>query len=80
MWQADAVALADRVGELLTRIRCAEAELGAVLVEIEDRGVGELFGYRSVARLLEELSDISADAAGKLVRRALRSWASAGFG
>ena len=68
--QADAVALADRVGELVTRIRCAETELGAVLVEIEDRGVGELFGYRSVARLLEELADISADAAGKLVRRA----------
>jgi hypothetical protein len=70
MWQADAVALADRVGELLSRIRCTEAELGTVLVEIEDRGVGELFGYRSVARLLEELADISADAAGRLVRRA----------
>jgi hypothetical protein len=70
IWQADAVALADRVGELVTRIRCAETELGAVLVEIEDRGVGDLFGYRSVTRLLEELADISADAAGKLVRRA----------
>jgi hypothetical protein len=70
IWQADAVALVDRVGELVTRIRCTEAELGAVLVEIEDRGVGDLFGYRSVTRLLEELADISADAAGKLVRRA----------
>ncbi|WP_442875398.1 DUF222 domain-containing protein [Amycolatopsis sp. NBC_00355] len=70
MWQANAVALADRVGELVTRIRCAEAELGAVLVEIEARGVGELFGYRSVGRLLEDLADISADAAGKLLRRA----------
>jgi hypothetical protein len=67
--QADAVALADRVDELLTRVRCAEAELGAVLVDIEDRSVAELFGYRSVARLLEELADVSPDAARKLVRR-----------
>ncbi len=70
MWQADAVALADRVDELVTRIRCAEAELGAVLVEIEHRGVDELFGYRSVARLLAERADISAGTAGKLMRRA----------
>jgi hypothetical protein len=70
MWTAEAVALADRATELLTRIRCAEAELGAVVAEIEDRGVGELFGYRSMARLLEDLADISVGAAGKLVRRA----------
>ncbi|WP_279627708.1 hypothetical protein [Amycolatopsis tolypomycina] len=31
----DAVAFADRIGELLTAIRSAEAELGALLVEIE---------------------------------------------
>jgi hypothetical protein len=55
---ADAVALADRVGELLTCMRSAEAELGAVLVEIEARGVMDLFGYRSVARLLEHLADL----------------------
>ncbi|WP_328644543.1 HNH endonuclease [Amycolatopsis sp. NBC_00348] len=70
MWQADAVALADRVDELVTRIRCAEAELGAVLVEIEHRGVDELFGYRSVARFLADRADISAGVAGKLMRRA----------
>lgn len=79
MWQADAVALADRVGELLTRIRGAEAELSAVLVEIENRGVGDLFGYRSVGRLLAELADIPADAAGKLMRRARALNASPGL-
>lgn len=68
--QADAVALADRVGELLNQIRCTEAELGVVIVEIEDRGVEELFGCRSVPRLLEELADVSAYTARKLVRRA----------
>jgi len=58
VWQADAVALADRVGSLLASMRSAEAELGALLVDIEGRGVMELFGYRSVARLLEHLADI----------------------
>ncbi len=36
---SDAVAIADRIGELLACMRSAEAELGALLVEIEHRGV-----------------------------------------
>ncbi|MEV7097429.1 DUF222 domain-containing protein [Amycolatopsis sp. NPDC051045] len=67
---ADAVALADRVGSLLAVMRSAEAELGAVLVEIERRGVVGLFGYRSVARLLEHLGDVPRQAAERLVKRA----------
>jgi hypothetical protein len=68
--QADAVALADRVGELLACMRSAEAELGALLVEIEVRGVMDLFGYRSVARLLEHLADLPKAAAERVVKRA----------
>ncbi|MEV6877659.1 DUF222 domain-containing protein [Amycolatopsis sp. NPDC051128] len=68
--QADAVAFADRVGELLTSMRSAEAELGKLLVEIEGRGVLDLFGYRSVARLLEHLADLPKAAAERLVHRA----------
>ncbi|WP_410644111.1 DUF222 domain-containing protein [Amycolatopsis sp. lyj-346] len=67
---SDAVALADRIGELVACMRSAEAELGAVLVEIEQRGVMELFGYRSAARLLEHLADIPKSAAERLVKRA----------
>jgi hypothetical protein len=67
---ADAVALADRVGELLACMRSAEAELGALLVEIEARGVMDLFGYRSVARLLEHLADLPKAAAERVVKRA----------
>ena len=63
MWQADAVALADRVAALLTVVRSAEAEIGSLLVEIESRGVMELFGYRSVARLFEHLADVPKAAA-----------------
>jgi hypothetical protein len=67
---SDAVALADRIGELLACMRSAEAELGALLVEIEQRGVMELFGYRSAARLLEHLADVPKPAAERLVKRA----------
>jgi uncharacterized protein DUF222/HNH endonuclease len=70
VWQADAVALADHVGELLTRMRATEAELGTLLVEIEARGVMDLFGYRSVARLLEHLADLPKSAAETMVKRA----------
>jgi hypothetical protein len=66
----EAVAFADRIGELLVRMRSAEAELGAVLVEVERRGVMELFGYRSVARLLEHLGDVAKPVAERLVKRA----------
>jgi hypothetical protein len=68
--QAETVALADRVGELLTCMRSAEAELGTLLVEIEARGVMDLFGYRSVARLLEHLADLPKAAAERVVKRA----------
>ncbi|MGV9362104.1 DUF222 domain-containing protein, partial [Amycolatopsis sp. NPDC003731] len=61
---------ADRLGELLACMRSAEAELGALVVEIEQRGVMEVFGYRSVARLLEHLGDLPRSAAERLVRRA----------
>ncbi|WP_242547401.1 hypothetical protein [Amycolatopsis sp. MtRt-6] len=36
---SEAVALADCLGELVARMRSAEAELGALLVEIEQRGL-----------------------------------------
>ncbi|MDQ7804838.1 DUF222 domain-containing protein [Amycolatopsis sp. A133] len=67
---SDAVAFADRIGELLTTMRSAEAELGALLVDIEQRGVMELFGYRSAARLLEHVGDVPKPAAERLVKRA----------
>jgi hypothetical protein len=70
VWKADAVALADRVSSLLAVVRSAEAEIGAVLVEIESRGVMELFGYRSVARLFEHLADVPKAAAEAVVKRA----------
>ncbi|MEU8637398.1 DUF222 domain-containing protein [Amycolatopsis sp. NPDC048633] len=70
VWKADAVALADRVSALLTVVRSAEAEIGSLLVEIESRGVMELFGYRSVARLFEHLADIPKPAAEAVVKRA----------
>ncbi|MEU0538225.1 DUF222 domain-containing protein [Amycolatopsis tolypomycina] len=66
----DAVALADRLGELLAAKRSADAEIGALLVEIEQRGVMELFGYRSVARLLEHLADMPKPVAERAVKRA----------
>src|SRR4051794_29516624 len=71
LWQADAVALADRLGALFASIRSAEAEVGALLVEIERRGVLELFGYRSVPRLLEHLADVPKSSAERMVKRAL---------
>ncbi len=70
MWKADAVALADRISALLTVVRSAEAEIGSLLAEIESRGVMELFGYRSVARLFEHLADIPKAAAETVVKRA----------
>ncbi|MEU8633324.1 DUF222 domain-containing protein [Amycolatopsis sp. NPDC048633] len=70
VWKADAVALADRVSALLTVVRSAEAEIGSLLVEIESRGVMELFGYRSVARLFEHLADVPKSAAETVVKRA----------
>ncbi|MFI5586991.1 DUF222 domain-containing protein [Amycolatopsis sp. NPDC051758] len=70
VWQADAVALADRLSALLTVVRSAEAEIGSLLVEIESRGVMELFGYRSVARLFEHLADVPKAAAERVVKRA----------
>ncbi|MEV4148072.1 DUF222 domain-containing protein [Amycolatopsis sp. NPDC049691] len=70
VWQTDAMALADRISTLLTVVRSAEAEIGALLVEIESRGVMELFGYRSVTRLLEHLADIPKSAAETMVKRA----------
>ncbi|MEV6621637.1 DUF222 domain-containing protein [Amycolatopsis sp. NPDC051106] len=70
VWQADAVALADRISALLTVVRSAEAEIGSLLAEIESRGVMELFGYRSVARLFEHLADVPKSAAETVVKRA----------
>ncbi len=70
VWRTDAEALADRLRGLLTVVRSAEAEIGTLLVEIESRGVMELFGYRSTARLLEHLADIPHAAAQRTVARA----------
>ncbi|MDX3188052.1 DUF222 domain-containing protein [Streptomyces sp. MN03-5084-2B] len=69
-FSSEAVALADRLGELLARKRSAEAEIGALLVEIEQRGVMEVFGYRSAARLYEHLADVSRQEAARVVKRA----------
>jgi hypothetical protein len=69
-WKADAAALADRISALLTVVRSAEAEIGSLLAEIESRGVMELFGYRSVARLFEHLADVPKAAADTVVKRA----------
>src|SRR3954451_5381786 len=70
VWKADAVALADRISALLTVVRSAEAEIGSLLAEIESRGVMELFGYRSVARLFEHPADVPKAAAETVVKRA----------
>src|SRR3954466_186810 len=70
VWQADAAALADRISALLTVVRSAEVEIGSLLAEIESRGVMELFGYRSVARLFEHLADVPKAAAETVVKRA----------
>jgi hypothetical protein len=70
VWKSDAVALADRISALLTVVRSAEAEIGSLLAEIESRGVMELFGYRSVARLFEHLADVPKAAAENVVKRA----------
>src|SRR4051794_36424165 len=70
VWQADAVALADRISALLTVVRSAEAEIGSLLAEIESRGVMELFEYRSVAQLFEHLADVPKAAAETVVKRA----------
>ncbi|WP_326947540.1 HNH endonuclease [Amycolatopsis sp. NBC_01307] len=70
VWRADAVALADRVSSLLGVVRSAEAAIGSLLVEIESRGVMELFGYRSVARLFEHLADVPKASADRVVKRA----------
>jgi hypothetical protein len=70
MWQADAVALADRITALLTAGRSIDAQIGSLLAEIESRGVMELFGYRSVARLFEHLADVPKAAAETVVKRA----------
>ena len=69
-WKADAVALADRISALLTSVRSFEAEIGSLLVEIESRGVMELFGYRCAARLFEHLADVPKAAAENVVKRA----------
>ncbi|MEQ0565567.1 DUF222 domain-containing protein [Amycolatopsis sp. NEAU-NG30] len=70
VWNAEPEALADRLGELFAEIRSREAEIGAILVGIEQRGVMEMFGYRSVARFLEHLADLPRQAAEVLVKRA----------
>src|SRR3569833_1647000 len=70
VWTADAMALADRISALLTVVRTAEAEIGALLVEIESRGVMELFGNRSVARLLVQHANNTKSAAETVVKRA----------
>ncbi|MGW3963217.1 DUF222 domain-containing protein [Amycolatopsis sp. NPDC005003] len=67
---AEAAAYADRIGQLLATMRSTEAELGALLVEIEQRGMMELFGYHSTIRLLQQLADVPRSAATRLVKRA----------
>ncbi|MCR6490366.1 13E12 repeat family protein [Amycolatopsis sp. OK19-0408] len=67
---ADAEAFADRISSLLAVVRTAEAEIGSLLMEIEDLGVQKLFGYRSVARLYEQLADVPKGTAQHVVKRA----------
>ncbi|MBE1498334.1 hypothetical protein H4696_005434 [Amycolatopsis lexingtonensis] len=68
--QADAAALTDRIGSLLAVVRSAEAEIGALLVEIESRGAPETFGYRSAAQLYAHLADVPKATADAVMRRA----------
>ncbi|WP_439377045.1 DUF222 domain-containing protein [Amycolatopsis lexingtonensis] len=68
--QADAAALTDRIGSLLAVVRSAEAEIGALLVEIESRGAPETFGYRSAAQLYAKLADVPKATAEAVMRRA----------
>jgi hypothetical protein len=70
VWNAEPEALADLLGELFTQLRSCEAQIGSLLVGIEQRGVMELFGYRSVARFLEHLADLPRQAAEVLMKRA----------
>jgi hypothetical protein len=70
LWQADGEALADQVHALLSCLRATEARLGTVLVEIADRGVMDLYGYRSVSSWLAEMAGVSRQAADTLVKRA----------
>ncbi|MEQ0558748.1 DUF222 domain-containing protein [Amycolatopsis sp. NEAU-NG30] len=70
VWNAEPEALADLLGELFALMRSCEAAIGAVAVGIEQRGVMEMFGYRSVARFLEHLADLPRQAAEVLVKRA----------
>ncbi|MEQ0560050.1 hypothetical protein ABJI51_13265 [Amycolatopsis sp. NEAU-NG30] len=56
--QADAAALAGRLGELFQQIRSCETAIGTLLVGVEQRGVMELFGHRSVAGLSEEEAEV----------------------
>ncbi|RSD16519.1 DUF222 domain-containing protein [Amycolatopsis eburnea] len=68
--QADAAALTDRIGSLLAVVRTAEAEIGALLVEIESRGAPETFGYQSAAQLYARLADVPKATAEAVMRRA----------
>ncbi|MEQ0565855.1 DUF222 domain-containing protein [Amycolatopsis sp. NEAU-NG30] len=70
VWNAEPEALADLLGELFALMRSCEAAIGAVAVGIEQRGVMEMFGYRSVARFLEHLADLPRQAAEVLMKRA----------
>jgi hypothetical protein len=67
---ADPVAIADCLGGLFAVMRSCEAAIGGLLVGIEQRGVMDLFGYRSVARFLEHLADLPRQAAEVLIKRA----------
>nr|WP_255482267.1 DUF222 domain-containing protein [Amycolatopsis sp. SID8362] len=62
--------MTDRIGSLLAVVRTAEAEIGALLVEIESRGAPETFGYQSAAQLYAHLADVPKATAEAVMRRA----------
>jgi hypothetical protein len=71
LWAADAAALAEKVGTLLTQIRCAQAELGTALVEIDTIGPRVLFGYGRTDRWLEHKGNLGKTQAEHTLTRAL---------
>src|SRR5438105_2544102 len=70
LWQHSPAELAHLCAAELAAARAATARLGAVLVEMDARGVRDLFGYGSAASWLADTAGISREEACKIVNRA----------
>ncbi|MFD8491660.1 DUF222 domain-containing protein [Amycolatopsis sp. NPDC059657] len=69
-WHLAPSELADALREEIRISRVAEARAGALIAEIETRGVKALFGYHTTASFLMHLLTISRSEANQRVRRA----------